>query len=110
MQGKLITLKEALAKIPRTGGERSAELFTHGSLSVMVYVPRGKDIQTPHSRDEGYVVVQGSGQFVFGDQRLRFEAGDFLFAPAGVAHRFENFADDLVLWVVFYGPEGGERL
>jgi hypothetical protein len=28
--------------------------------------------------------------------------------PAGVEHRFEGFTDDLVVWVVFYGPEGGE--
>jgi hypothetical protein len=25
-----------------------------------------------------------------------------------VPHRFENFSDDLALWVFFYGPEGGE--
>jgi hypothetical protein len=31
-----------------------------------------------------------------------------LFAAAGVEHRFENFSDDLALWVIFYGPEGGE--
>ncbi|MDQ3378133.1 MAG: cupin domain-containing protein, partial [Actinomycetota bacterium] len=35
--------------------------------------------------------------------------GDALFVPAGVEHRFENFTDDLVAWVVFYGPEGGEE-
>jgi hypothetical protein len=27
---------------------------------------------------------------------------------AGTAHRFEDVSDDLVVWVVFYGPEGGE--
>ena len=27
---------------------------------------------------------------------------------AGTAHRFENFTDDLAVWVLFYGPEGGE--
>ena len=35
--------------------------------------------------------------------------GDFLFVPAGVEHRFEGFTDDLAVWVVFYGPDGGER-
>jgi hypothetical protein len=25
-----------------------------------------------------------------------------------VEHRFEEFSDDLVVWVIFYGPEGGE--
>jgi hypothetical protein len=33
---------------------------------------------------------------------------NILFAAAGVEHRFENSSDDLPLWVVFYGPEGGE--
>ena len=28
--------------------------------------------------------------------------------PAGVTHRFEEFTDDLAVWVFFYGPEGGE--
>jgi hypothetical protein len=26
-----------------------------------------------------------------------------------VPHRFENFTDDFGTWVIFYGPEGGER-
>jgi hypothetical protein len=28
--------------------------------------------------------------------------------PAGVEHRFEQFTDDLAVWVVFFGPEGGD--
>jgi mannose-6-phosphate isomerase-like protein (cupin superfamily) len=55
-----------------------------------------------------YVVVRGSGEFVNGDVRHRFGPGDLLFVPAHVTHRFENFTDDLAVWVVFYGPEGGE--
>jgi hypothetical protein len=27
---------------------------------------------------------------------------------AGVEHRFEEFSKDLAVWVVFYGPDGGE--
>ena len=83
--------------------------FEHGTLSVEVYAPRGTDPQQPHTRDEAYVVVTGSGTFVNGDTREPFSPGDFLFAPAGVPHRFVDFTDDLVVWVIFYGPEGGER-
>jgi uncharacterized RmlC-like cupin family protein len=36
-------------------------------------------------------------------------AGSFIFVPAGRIHRFENFSSDLTVWVVFYGPEGGEE-
>jgi mannose-6-phosphate isomerase-like protein (cupin superfamily) len=99
---------EALAQLPGPDGRRFVELFTHGALSVEFYAPRGHDPQQPHTRDEVYVVVTGSGEFIVNDERLPFGAGDFLFAPAGVAHRFENFTDDLGVWVIFYGPEGGE--
>ncbi len=47
--------------------------------------------------------------FVNEDRRHPFSVGDVLFVPAGVAHRFEDFSDDFGTWVVFYGPEGGER-
>jgi mannose-6-phosphate isomerase-like protein (cupin superfamily) len=55
-----------------------------------------------------YVVVRGEGEFVNGPIRHRFGPGDILFVPAGVEHRFEGFTDDLAVWVVFYGPDGGE--
>jgi mannose-6-phosphate isomerase-like protein (cupin superfamily) len=39
---------------------------------------------------------------------LPISPGDFLFVPAGVEHHFRNFTDDLIIWAIFYGPEGGE--
>lgn len=84
-------------------------MFEHGTLSVELYAPRGIDPQQPHTRDEVYIVVRGSGTFVHGNRRDRFSPEDFLFVPAGVPHRFENFTDDLLVWVLFYGPEGGEK-
>ena len=104
-----VSVAEALARLPGAGGERFAEVFQHGSLSVEIYAPRGRDPQQPHTRDEAYVVVAGSGEFVNGDERQRVAPGDFLFVPAGVVHRFEDFTADLTVWVIFYGPEGGEK-
>ena len=75
-----------------------------------MYAPVGSDPQTPHTRDEAYVVIRGTGTFVSDAGRRSFQAGDFLFAPAGIVHRFEDFSDDLDVWVVFYGPEGGEQV
>ncbi len=108
MSGRAIKLSDALERVPAPDGKRFAALFERGSLLVEIYAPRGTDPQQPHTRDELYVVVSGSGEFAHGESRDRFGPGDFLFAPAGLAHRFENFTDDLVVWVVFYGPEGGE--
>lgn len=103
-----VRLAEALAHIPRFDGARFAELFQHGTLSVEIYAPQGEDAQQAHTRDEAYVVVQGNGTFYNGSERHPFTAGDFLFVPAGTAHRFEDFSDDLAVWVIFFGPEGGE--
>ena len=105
---KKLTLGEALNRLPGPQGERSVSLLEHGSLVVKLYAPRGNDLQTPHSRDEIYVVAQGSGEFVCAGARQIFGPNDVLFAAAAVEHRFENFTDDFVVWVMFYGPEGGE--
>jgi len=105
---ELINLAGALNRLPGPQGERSVALFEHGSLVVKLYAPRDSDPQTPHSRDEVYVVAQGSGEFVCGGARQSFAATDILFVAATVEHRFENFTDDLAVWVFFYGPEGGE--
>ena len=108
--GVRLRLDECLARLPGPRGERFTELFRRGTLAVEVYAPRGSDPQQPHTRDEAYAVVRGSGWFVSGESRERFGPGDFLYVPAGVEHRFEEFTDDLAVWVIFFGPEGGEAL
>jgi mannose-6-phosphate isomerase-like protein (cupin superfamily) len=108
IHGKHLSIQEALAQLPGPQGQRFAEVFRHGTLSLEIYAPEENDPQQPHMRDEVYIVVKGSGEYLYGEQRAKFEVGDVLFAPAGVSHRFENFTDDLIVWVIFYGPEGGE--
>ena len=102
------TVAEGLAKLPGPAGERWAIVLEHGTLEVEIYAPRGTDPQKPHTRDELYVVVAGRGTFFCDGERFPFEIGDALFARAGAVHRFENFSDDLAVWVMFYGAEGGE--
>lgn len=109
------TLQQGLARLPGPPnalwpqGARSTSLFTHGTMELKLYAPRGSDPQQPHTRDEIYVVVAGRGRFDNGGEVVSFEAGDALFVPAGRPHRFIDFSDDFATWVVFYGPEGGEQ-
>jgi mannose-6-phosphate isomerase-like protein (cupin superfamily) len=98
-----------LGKLPTPEGKPFVVAYEHATLSVELYAPHGVDPQTPHLRDEVYVVVRGEGWFVVGLERQRFGPGDLLFVAAGVEHRFEEFSDDLAVWVIFYGPEGGEQ-
>lgn len=85
-----------------------ATLFSHGSLEVEMYKPQRVDMQKPHLRDEVYVVARGTSRFTAGDREYDVVAGDVLFVPAGMEHRFREFSDDFATWVFFYGPEGGE--
>lgn len=106
--GTRFTVEEGLAGLPGPAGERFVSLFRRGTLEVELYAPRGTDPQTPHRKDEVYVVTRGRGVYAIAGTPLPFETGDLLFVPAGVEHRFERFSDDLVVWVLFYGPDGGE--
>ena len=103
-----VGLAEALTKGPPPPGNLAVPVFSRGSLEVELYTPVGHDPQKPHARDEVYFVSRGSGRFFDGERYQQVEAGSFLFVPAGQVHRFEDFTSDFVVWVVFYGPEGGE--
>lgn len=98
---------EILASLPGPDGSRAAKVFDRGDVRVELYAPRGRDEQRPHDRDELYVVVSGEGRFRCANSEVPFGPGDLLFVPAGVDHRFEGFGEDLVVWVVFFGPHGG---
>jgi mannose-6-phosphate isomerase-like protein (cupin superfamily) len=99
--------RRAESQLPGPGGAPFVEVFRHGAISVELFAPRGVDTQKPHAQDELYIVAQGRGEFVNGPLRHAFAPGDVMFVPAGVIHRFENFSDDFLVWVVFCGPEGG---
>jgi mannose-6-phosphate isomerase-like protein (cupin superfamily) len=91
-----------LARLPGPAGERWVSALERGALSIEIYAPRGDDPQQPHTRDEIYVVVSGKSTFVVGGERLACGPGDVVYVPAGVAHRFEGFGDDLVVWGIFF--------
>ena len=103
-----VGLADALSKGPPPPGNLAVPIFSHGSLVVELYTPVGHDPQKPHTRDEVYFVARGRGLFFDGEKRIAVESCSFLFVPAGQVHRFEDFSTDFVVWVVFYGPEGGE--
>ena len=98
-----MTVATALQAVAASGDERYGILLRHNTLEIGFYAPAGVDPQTPHDRDEVYVVHSGVGIFVHGDNEQPFGAGDVLFVPAGVEHRFQDFSEDFGTWVVFTG-------
>jgi hypothetical protein len=104
-----VSLLDALSKGPPPAGNLAVPIFARGSIVVEMYTPQGVDPQTPHDRDEVYLIARGQASFFDGVTRTRVEPGAFLFVSAGQVHRFEDFSADFATWVFFYGPVGGER-
>jgi mannose-6-phosphate isomerase-like protein (cupin superfamily) len=99
-----ISTKSALEKLKSTDA-KFLELFQYENLSVEIYKPEGKDLQSPHTRDEAYIIVEGHGTFNLDGQISSFTKGDFIFVPAHTEHRFETFSEDFSTWVLFFGEE-----
>ena len=106
-QFSLESMKATLAANP--AGPAFHYPLLHGTMKVGLYAPRGSDPQQPHTKDELYIIVSGTGEFVKGNERRAFKPQDVLFVEASAVHRFENFSDDFSTWVIFWGPEGGEN-
>lgn len=103
------TMDAASALGPPPEGNLAIPVFRNGSMEAELYQPKGTDPQTPHDRDEIYVVSKGAGKFFNGIEAIEVSEGSFLFVPAGVEHRFLDFSRDFTVWVIFYGPVGGEN-
>jgi mannose-6-phosphate isomerase-like protein (cupin superfamily) len=106
--GRVIRLSESIRAIPGPPGDHAIGLMRRGTLEVKLSLPVSPNRQTPHAQDEVYVVARGKGILVHEGRRDPFETGDLLFVPAGSEHHFEDFSDDLAVWVMFYGVKGGE--
>ena len=105
-ENRQVSVAEAMQLLG--GDTRFATVLENGSMIVEIYQPIGKDHQTPHTQDELYVIISGSGEFLNDGKITEFKTGDVLFVPAGVEHRFEKFTEDFKTWVIFYGTLGGE--
>jgi mannose-6-phosphate isomerase-like protein (cupin superfamily) len=103
-------VKFALADLRKTLDAASDDfinVFSQGDGRFVLFKPEGADTQTPHTQDEVYIVISGTGTFRRGDDVVPFVPGDMLFVAAHVPHRFESFSDDFLTWVAFWGPKGG---
>ena len=84
-------------------------ILRHGTMRMMLYRPDRPNIQQPHAQDELYIIVEGSGTFTKAGETHAFGPGDAIFVEAGTEHRFEDFDEKLLSWVIFWGPDGGEE-
>jgi mannose-6-phosphate isomerase-like protein (cupin superfamily) len=104
---RILAPREAVA-LERPPDNLAIPVLVRHGLEVEYYAPRGSDPQTPHKRDELYVVAAGTASFVAGGRTRPVAAGDFIYVRAREVHRFEDLSADFGVWVVFFGPATGD--
>src|SRR5262249_40146984 len=100
-----LTLNEALARLAHEESDY-LELIKQRKFDLGLYQPVMVDPQTPHARDELYIIAAGTGTFVCADASRPFAPGDVFFVAAHTEHRFLEFSPDFATWVVFFGTPG----
>jgi len=108
IRSAVFRLEDARSRIPGPAGEHATSVLRRGTLDMKLSMPVPPNEQAPHDQDELYIVVGGRGVLVHDGARDALSTGDVAFVSAGTPHHFEDFGDDLAVWVVFYGPPGGE--
>jgi len=96
--------KQAIEKLIQSGKE-FISLLDINHLSVEIYKPNLVDKQSPHDRDEFYIIIAGNGTFELDGKTTSVQKGDFLFVPAFIDHRFIEFSDDFTTWVFFINSD-----
>ncbi len=86
-------------------GVRFVEAFAKDGFELELYAPRGTDAQTPHARDELYIVVTGRATLDIAGVEHECTIGDALYVPARAPHRFTDISDDFATWAIFWGEE-----
>jgi len=85
---------------------------TSGSFSLFETMTPPKCGPPPHlhhREDESFYVLEGEFAFRFGDATLRATCGDFLTAPRGLLHTFQNVGDTPGRLLIIARPSGIEN-
>ena len=96
-----VAIRDALIRLGEAGTDY-VELIEDKQFDLGLYQPVDVDPQTPHARDELYIVAKGTGRFTCAGQTKPFAPGDVFFVPARIELRFVEFSHDFATWVIFF--------
>ena len=103
-----LTSEEFLGKLPLPPNKKWKDgvwftnAFTKGNFELEFFSPRGTDYQTPHEKDEFYIIINGTADLIKEKETVNCKVGDAIFVEAGEKHHFENISDDFAAWVAFF--------
>jgi mannose-6-phosphate isomerase-like protein (cupin superfamily) len=89
----------------KASGEAWIEFLRAPALSMGVYAlaAGADDTQSPHTEDEVYLVVSGSGILRVEDLDQPVQAGSVVYVEADASHHFHSITEDLTT-LVFFAP------
>ena len=85
---------------------------TGGQMTILEITerPNGKGpLHVHHTEDEGFWILEGSATFEVGDQTIEARAGDYVFGPRDIPHRYSTGPDGCRMLFIFT-PGGFEEL
>jgi mannose-6-phosphate isomerase-like protein (cupin superfamily) len=102
-------LEEVLAAHAQAG-ELYHEFLRVPDLSAGMYIlpAGGTDPQQPHTEDEVYYIVSGSGQIRVEGEDRPVRAGSLIYVKTGDEHRFHTITEELRI-LVFFAPARRSR-
>jgi mannose-6-phosphate isomerase-like protein (cupin superfamily) len=99
---RVFELKDLVARLEKEGGYFLDFLKVRDlEAGVIVLRPGEEDTQEPHSADELYYVIEGSGFMELGKSKKPVKKGSIIFVPAKMRHRFYGNKEDLVVLYMF---------
>jgi mannose-6-phosphate isomerase-like protein (cupin superfamily) len=73
------------------------------SMGLYVLPAGGVDLQSPHTEDEIYYVVNGRAQIQVADEARFVQTGSIVYVAKNFEHRFHSIEEELTV-IVFFAP------
>ena len=105
---RVIRFEDAQGRIPGPPGQHFVSLMQRGTLRVSCPFPYPQTARrrTCRTRSTSSSAAEASSFTVASG--IRSEPATFSSCPQALSIGFEDFTEDLAVWVIFYGPNGGE--
>lgn len=99
---KIFELQDLASRLEKEGGYFLDFLKIRDlEAGIIVLHPGEKDTQGPHSADELYYIIEGSGFMELGKNKQPVKKGSIIFVPVNMHHRFYGNKEDMVILYVF---------
>jgi mannose-6-phosphate isomerase-like protein (cupin superfamily) len=99
---KVFELQDLVSRLKKEGGYFLDFLKIRNlEAGIILLHPGENDTQEPHSADELYFIIEGSGFMELGRSKLAVKRGSVIFVPAKMHHKFYGNKEDMVVLYMF---------